>query len=208
MMLLAKAFVMFLNRWESKALDRSQISEELLRERIPVILFDILLKVLDSQEDDGSWSRQREPTAYAILALTALRRLPWVDPFSPEINSRVSRGNEYLIGSKDLWRHGDHIWIEKIAYSNSNLALAYCLAATKSAEGMKGTTCLGQEVSDLLSSSPKMVKSFHMFFSGVPTFSKVPSWKLELWILQAFQFCRRLGRAGLDISPPPQECER
>lgn len=202
MMLLAKAFVMFLNRWESKALDSNQISEELLKERIPVILFDILLKVLDSQEEDGSWSRQREPTAYAILALTALRRLPWVESFAPEIQLRVSRGNDYLIGSKYLWRHGDHIWIEKVAYSNSNLALAYCLAATKSAEGMKGTPCLGQEVRNLLSSSPKMVKSFQMFFSRVPNFSKAPAWKLELWILQAFQFCRRLGRAGLDISIP------
>lgn len=202
MMLLAKAFVMFLDRWESKALDRSQILEELLRERIPVILFDILLKILDSQEDDGSWSQQREPTAYATLALTALRRLPWVKPFAPEIQLRVSRGNDYLNDSKNLWRHGDHIWIEKIAYSNSNLALAYCLAATKSAEGMKGTPCLGQEVSDLLSSSPKMVRSFQMFFSGVHTFSKVPAWKLELWILQAFQFCPRLGRAGLDITIP------
>lgn len=210
MMLLAKGFVMLLTRWESNDLDRSQISEKLLREKLPIILLDILLKILDSQEEDDSWSHQREPTAFAMLALAALRRLPWVEPFAPEIQLRVDRGNDYLLGSKYLWRLGDHIWIEKIAYSNSNISLTYCLAATKAAKGMKGTAYLGHEVSGLLFSSPKMVMSFQRFFSTVPTFSKEPSWKLELWILQAFQFSPRLGRLGLGISVPknPMRCLR
>lgn len=199
MMLLAKAFVMFLTRWESKDLDRSKVSDDLVQEKIPVILLDILLKVLGSQEEDGSWSHQREPTAYAALALMALRRLPWVEPLAQEIQTRVDRGGEYLLGSKDLWRHGDHIWIEKVAYSSSNLALTYCLAATKAAERVGSTPYLGQDVSGLLLSSPKMVKGFHKFFSALPSFSNEPSWKLELWVLQAFQFSRRLGHSGLDI---------
>jgi hypothetical protein len=202
MMLLAKAFVMFLTRWESKDLDRSQVPEELLREKVPVILLDILLKVLDGQKEDGSWSQQREPTAYAMLALAALHRLPWVEPFAHEIELRVSRGNDYLHGLRDLWRLGDHIWIEKVAYSNSNLSMTYCLAATKSAESIGSSPYLGQEVIGLLSSSPKMVKSFQKFFSAIPSFSKEPEWKLGLWILQAFQFSPRLGRSGLGISIP------
>lgn len=199
MMLLAKAFVMFLTRWESRDLDRSKVSEDLVQEKIPVILLDILLKVLDSQEEDGSWSHQREPTAYAALALAALRRLPWAEALAPEIQTRVNRGREYLLGSKDQWRHGDHIWIEKVAYSSSNLSLTYCLAATKAAESVERTGYLGQDVRDLLLSSPKMIKGFHKFFSALPTFSNEPSWRLELWVLQAFQFSRRLGRSGLDI---------
>lgn len=204
MMLLAKAFVMFLTRWESRDLDRSQIPEELLTEKIPVIIFDIILRILDNQEDDGSWSRQREPTAYAMLAMSALCRLPWVESFAPEILSRVKKGSEYLSRSQDLWKHGDHIWIEKIAYSSSNLSLTYCLAAKKSAEGIIDSepTYLGQEVRSLLSSSTKMVKSFQKFFSSVPTFSREPAWKLELWILQAFQFSPRLARLGLNLSIP------
>lgn len=198
-MLLAKAFVMFLARWESKDLDRSQVSEDLVQEQIPVILLDILLKVLGSQEQDGSWSHQRETTAYATLALAAIRRLPWVESLAPEIQSRVKQSSDYLLGSKDLWRHGDHIWIEKIAYSSSNLSLAYCLAATKSAESLESTPYLGQEVGSLLLSSPKMIKGFQKFFSALPAFSNEPSWKLQLWVLQAFQFSRRLGRSGLDI---------
>ncbi|KKY33775.1 putative terpene synthase family protein [Diaporthe ampelina] len=198
-MLLAKAFVMFLTRWESRDLDRSHVSEDLLREKIPVILLDILLKILNSQEDDGSWNHQQEPTAYATLALAALRRLPWVEPLAPEIQSRVSRGSDYLLGSKDRWMQGAHIWIEKIAYSSSNLSLTYCLAATKSAGSVESVPYLGQEVSSLLFSSPKMIRSFHKFFSALPAFAKEPYWRLELWILQAFQFSSRLGRSGLDI---------
>lgn len=59
MMLPAKAFVMFLGRWEPKDRDPSKVSEDLLREKIPVILLDILLKVLASQEEDWSWSHQQ-----------------------------------------------------------------------------------------------------------------------------------------------------
>lgn len=199
MMLLAKAFVMFLTRWEFKGLDRSKVPEDLVQEKVPVILLDILLKVLDSQEEDGSWSHQQEPTAYATLALTAIRRLPWVESLAPEVQSRVKRGSAYLLGCKDLWMHGDHIWIEKIAYSSSNLSLTYCLAATKSAESVESTPYLGQGVSGLLLSSPKMIKGFQKFFSALPAFSKEPPWKLELLALQAFQFSRRLGRSGLDV---------
>ena len=112
MMLLAKAFIKFLIRWESGDLDRDQIPDDLLREKIPVILFDILLKALGSHEDDGSWSHQHEPTAYAILTLVALRSLPWIDSLTPMIQSRIDQGREYLLRSQDNWEKGDPIGIE------------------------------------------------------------------------------------------------
>lgn len=117
----------------------------------------------------------------------------------PEIQSRITGGSDYLIGSKDLQRHGTHIWIEELSYSSNHLSLTYCLAATRAAEGVESTPSLGREVSGLLSSSPKMIMYFQGFFSTLPEFTSEPSWELEHWILQAFQFSRRLGRSGLDL---------
>ena len=201
MMLLAKAFVMLLSRWENGDLKEQDLPIGLISERVPILLMDILIRTLDRQSPNGSWDSLNEVTAYALITLASLIRVPWFRSIEAEITDRIDQARQFLDRNRDNWSHAEYLWIEKVAYSSSNLSKMYCLAAMKATEGRKHSNTLGDKVKGLLQMPAKMTKAMATFFSKIPMFTDTPLWKLEVSVAQALQFVPALGRIRLDIFP-------
>lgn len=104
----------------------------LFNEQLPVASMQILITLISSQEEGGSWGDMCELTAYAILTLSSLARLPWLrdelDQYG--VSSCISRGKSYLeVSGRSEWAKGRYIWIEKVTYASPLLSEIYCHAA-------------------------------------------------------------------------------
>jgi len=201
MMLLAKAFVMLLSRWEKGDLKEQDFPAGLISERVPIVLMDILIRTLDRQSSNGSWDSLNEVTAYALITLAYLSRVPWFQSIETEVADRIKQAREFLTRNRDSWSQAEHLWIEKVAYSSTNLSKTYCLAAMKATECGIHNDMLGDMVNSLVQTPPKTAKAMAGFFSKIPMFIDTPLWKLEVSVKQALQFVPALGRIRLDIFP-------
>ena len=104
-----------------------------IQARTPVILVQILAKLLSSQSSDGSWGPKNcaETTSYAILAVVAIASLPYIQGLEMEIKHALERGHEALSLMKDGWAKPHSLWIGKLDYGSKILSEAYSLVAMK-----------------------------------------------------------------------------
>lgn len=168
-MLLSQALVRLLRVWDSGHLtglsDRLAIPSRLTNQ-IPVVLFQILVRTLRSQDPTGYWgSQSRETTACAVLILVYLSSLPWASALEPEIEAAIALGRLFLgqsISSSSWFEEPDQLWIDKVFYGSTVLSQNYCLAAMNApiADDMWGNAVL-----DLTSVPLKSVDAFLHFFS-------------------------------------------
>ncbi|KUI74130.1 Copalyl diphosphate synthase [Cytospora mali] len=101
-----------------------------LREEIPMVSLHVLMRILRTQESNGSWGNICEVTSYGVLALVSLEKLPWVQQLDKgRIISSMALGKSFLHSNRSEWGRGHYLWIEKVTYSSSVLSEAYCLAA-------------------------------------------------------------------------------
>ncbi|KAI0889799.1 Ent-kaurene synthase [Annulohypoxylon maeteangense] len=133
MMLLSQVFV----RLEQRTRDEGEgLRDEIftraphLKQHIPMISLQILIKTLSSQELNGSWGNICEVTAYAILTLSSIAQLPWIQQLQDyEIMASINRGKSFLELHRDQWSKGHYLWIEKVTFASNVLSETYCLAA-------------------------------------------------------------------------------
>ncbi|KAL9122767.1 MAG: hypothetical protein Q9187_000684 [Circinaria calcarea] len=201
------ALVRLLRVWDSGRL--SGLSDKLaipsrLSDQIPVVLFQILVRTLRSQDPTVSWgSQSHETTAYAVLTLVYLSSLPWASALKPEIEAAIASGRLFLgqfISSGSWLEEPDQIWIEKVSYGSTVLSQTYCLAAMNApmADDMWGNAVL-----DLTSVPLKSVEGFLHFFSRLPLFQtpEKSKWKLRSLLIEGYLFLPRLKRISRDIFP-------
>ena len=192
--------MLFLKRWGKGDLDADAIPKKLLHQDIPRTLLDILARTMRLQEADGSWESKREVTAYAVLTLTPLLSLPWVDFLRPEGIACMYRGKAYLENSRNQWKDAERLWIEKTVYSSSHLSQAYCLAASKI---VVPTAVVSQRVVDLFPAQVSMkIAKMSGFFSQVVPFRGESKWKLQLSLLQSATYSAALKDWRYTIFPP------
>ncbi|KAI0444326.1 hypothetical protein F4803DRAFT_573310 [Xylaria telfairii] len=116
---------------------RSDLARELfkslpdLEDQIAIITLDCLRSLLLQQEISGAWGGNIcEVTSYAILTLTSLLSLPWVEQVEVSlVVAALTRGKAFLYLQRDQWSCGHRLWIEKVNYACDTLSQAYCLAA-------------------------------------------------------------------------------
>ncbi|KAI2628670.1 hypothetical protein GGR54DRAFT_357025 [Hypoxylon sp. NC1633] len=102
-----------------------------LRDKISMVSLHILMRLLHSQQKDGSWDGICEVTSYGVLALISLAKLPWVQQLDlGGIIDAVAHGKAFLLSKREEWSRGHHLWIEKVTYSSDVLSEAYSLAAS------------------------------------------------------------------------------
>lgn len=102
-----------------------------LQERIPMLTLHMLIRILHSQHATGGWDNICEVTSYAMLALSWLSRLPWIQQLG-DINAIVTamlQGKRFLYTKQSEWVEGRYLWIEKVSYASNLLSETYCLAA-------------------------------------------------------------------------------
>ncbi|XDG06996.1 hypothetical protein ABKA04_006611 [Annulohypoxylon sp. FPYF3050] len=133
MMILSQAFVRLNQITREEGFFRNEIFTRAphLRQHIPMISLQILAKVLGSQELNGSWDNICEVTAYAVLTLSSMIQLPWIQQLQDDgISASINRGKSYLDLHRKRWKEGHYLWIEKVTYASNILSEAYCLAAS------------------------------------------------------------------------------
>ena len=75
-----------------------------MRDRIPIVVVQILAKIISSQNDDGSWGPQdsADSTAYAVLALNTVINLPYLQALKVETQYALEQGRQALGLMRDL----------------------------------------------------------------------------------------------------------
>ena len=101
-MLLAHALVQLLRRWDHEEL--ADLSMDLVRDRIPIVLVQILARTIQSQDAYGSWGQGScEVTAYGVLNLTTLSSIPWATSVLAEVLSAIELGRRFLTENHQSW---------------------------------------------------------------------------------------------------------
>ena len=167
MMLAAQTLTKLLQQWDCDNLE--SLPEELVRDQIPVVLTQILIRTLQAQGTDGSWAQGAcEITAYAILSLVSIATLPWVAMLTAYTLPAIERGKQFLAENHSRWQEPCYTWVEKVTYSSTLIAKTYCLAAMK----VSPPSCSwSTKLQDLTHIPLNSVKKFVQFYSGVLLFS-------------------------------------
>ena len=196
-MLLAQALTRLLRIWGMG--DLPGVKKQLMQERVPVVLMQILIRTLQTQSSDGSWAKGSvEVTAYAVLTLSSVASLPWARPILPYIEGAIKLGKERLLENVQKWNVADRIWIEKVSYGSVALSQGYCIAAMNTPI----VTCSewGATIEEMFKSIPlDAVADFQQFFSRLPLFSNETEWKLRASLIEGYLFLPQLKRIRLDV---------
>ncbi|TID14750.1 CAAX prenyl protease 1 [Venturia nashicola] len=180
--------------------DNSQLPDlpsDLLRDRIPVVLFQALVRCLKSQESDGSWRHSVEATSYAVLALANLTSLPWLDAIAEDVHKTIQSGRQYIETHRQN-NGAEHLWIEKVSYGSESLYKAYTLAAL---HVPAPTDQFGDKVKALASIPWKNVFKFAKFYSMLPIYSSTPEWLLRASLVEGYLFLPRLEQMRHALFP-------
>lgn len=191
-MLLAQSLGRTVRLWAQEVLPGLPV--QLLQEAL-VVLFQILVRLLATQNEDGSWDEKREVTSYSILAITAVASMPFAQPLQPKIDEAVTRGREYLVRTLGTVTQPEHLWIEKVAYGSWVISQAYILAALK---------CQREDVPpriwDILpEQSLNAVLKPVSFYKMLPVFSSAPDWLLVASVIEGFLFQSRLKQKCTEV---------
>ena len=203
-MLLAQAFVSLLSLWDQRLLD--YMPQDLVRDRIPMVLTQILNRILLSQEPAGCWESENslEHTAYTILTLKTVQYLPWLAPLRSATTLAVQRGTEFLIRSERFWTNPQLLWIEKVSYGMASLSEAHCLAAIHS------TSCpqlWSNRLCDLIQVPEKAFTQLTCFFSALEMFRDESQWKLQASLLEGLLYLPQLESTKLDVLPRQRDAK-
>lgn len=195
-MLLAEALMRILHLWDKGSL--KLLPETLLRDRMPVVLIQILNRTLLTQKPNGAWDPDNcaETTAYAILTLRAVSPLPWYGLLKEEVSFAIKKGQQYLSQKPHEWAKPKYLWIEKVAYGSTNLSEVYCLAAMKLSEFQHSWS---NRTDSLVEVSEKFVSRFMQFFRTLKEFQDEPIWKLKLSAIEGYVFLPQLKSAPMEI---------
>lgn len=199
-MLLAQGLTLTLSLWDRQIL--KGLPESLIRNRIAIVLAQILSRTLLSQQHDGSWgSGSCEVTAYGILTLKVLAPIPFLRSVASEISAAIVAGRQNLLGNRGRWADLSYVWIEKVSYGSAVLAQTYCFAALHDSNPTHAWSSALIALFDLPMDTQGT--KFAKFLSRLPLFSHLDKDNptLKLSILEGYLLLPRLRAARLDIFP-------
>lgn len=196
-MLLANALLDLVVAWSEGHLTALSL-EELVRADIPIVLSQLFSKTLAGQCEDGSWGHSAERTAYSVLLLAYVSRLPWPVSLRDIALASFLRGKSYLKRHASEWSVGEYIWVEKINYRLPILCETYCLAAMKISADER---VWSSEVKSIFTLSANHLKTMPKFLGQLPIFQDAAPDMLLLAIAEARFYQVKLKIIRLNIFP-------
>ena len=167
-MLLCQTFILLLRRFDAASL--SKPVNDVIEQRVPLVLTQVLSKVLSQQEVNGSWGLSSiELTSYGILALIALADLPLPSIVREEVETAIRLGKIFLVTNYEGHKFDEHLWIEKVTCAMPNIAKAYCLAAIAASST---NMVWSDRTKGLIHMKEDTLKQFSRFFSLLPMFKE------------------------------------
>lgn len=204
LMLLAKCLVRFLKFWEkSQDHNPTESLKDLVDERIPLVMFQVISRIVHSQLDDGSWGTQgsnnaicrREQTAYAILLIADALCLPCHSMVEDVCRDAIRKARGYM-----QCQNGDHetLWVEKVSYRSELVSESYIVAALH-----VDVPTYGEKISHAFLESVPLdrVSRFTKFYAKLPLFESLDAWKIHFALVESYLFLPLLKKVRLDIFP-------
>ncbi|KAK4224889.1 hypothetical protein QBC38DRAFT_396604 [Podospora fimiseda] len=133
MMLLCRAFDLLHQVPAATSQKIFQLAPD-LKEKVPFVSLVITTRLLQTQQSNGSWEDICEVTAYSILTLSSLLKLPSKHHALSLVRyncvaDQLIKSKSWLVGKREEWKRARNIWTGKVTYGSSILSEAYCLAA-------------------------------------------------------------------------------
>lgn len=158
------------------------------------MLFQILLRILEHQQPNGSWGslESSEEISYAVLSLTYLACLPFVDSLSHQVDDAIQRGRTYLGGlvGREL-PESKAIWVNMGSNGSENIRRSFVLAALNTPSRY---CAFGSRIDQLLANvSMGKVDKFTKFFTALPLFKGVDEWRIRAWLIEGYLFMPELS---------------
>lgn len=199
-MLMSEALIRLLKLWDAGVVN--PLSDELLLDKVVLVLFQALFQTLQKQNASGSWGLKpsREITAYAIIALSNLASLPFLGDLSAQIQTAIERGRSYIQFDEEA-PSIEYNWIAKTTFSPIHVSKAYILAALKT---KSPKYVLGSSLNKFLGISQTGLRQYMRFYCKLPRLQDVPSWKIQGCILEGFLYLRQLKLVRLDMFGRPK----
>ena len=197
-MLLAEVCIRLLFLWDTGRLEN--FPEELLREKLPITLIQVLNKTMLDQEKDGSWTSNKssETTAYGVLTLQSLSSLPWLTLVNEDILYAIRLGQGFLEELEESWTEPVKVWIEKVAYGSTCLSEAYCIAAMRAS---KPSYNWSRRTASLATIPEQAILDILGLCSAFETFYREPHFNIIASAIEGFFFLPQLRSTRLDILP-------
>ena len=179
-----------------------ELSQHLLTVKIPVTLFQMVVRALQSQRSDGSWGTNgsREETAYAIVALANLASLPYTEIIRDQIETAISCGRKSLssrcIARDSMLGSDDFIWVGKIGYGVEHVCRSYILAAMHVPVPMYRPSTVSSGAPPVSAGS---VENFTKFYLRLPMFNAYEAWRVKAWLIEGYLYLPELARVRLDV---------
>lgn len=180
-------------------LNQVNVPDNLLSKAM-VLLFQILLRILEEQQSNGSWSslESNDETSFAIISLTYLACLPFVAPLSHQIAEAVQRGRNYLGALVDRELPANKtIWVKLGSNGAENIHHSLILAALNIPlrDRVIGTR-VNQSLANL---STEKLDKFTKFFTTLPLFKDVNEWRIRAWLIEGCLFMPELSNWRFEI---------
>ncbi|KAL7928807.1 Ent-kaurene synthase [Trichoderma chlorosporum] len=193
-MLLASALYRLLSVHASGSL--SNLAADVIKKDVPIVLVQLLSRVLCGQQDNGSWGDSVERTSYGTLMISYALKLPWPHTIRQHAEAAFIKAKEYLAAHFDERATGDYLWIEKVTYKLPTLAEAYCLAAlNSSSKGQSWTS----EVEQIFKTDNIKMAKMAQFFGQLPLLQGLSAAAMALAVHEAAMYSSRLKEVRLDI---------
>lgn len=176
-----------------------------LTEEIPMISLHILTHLLREQKPDGSWDNVCEVTAYGVLALTSLLRLPWMQHLDEKrVVEAITLGKSFLNTHRSKWATGHYLWVEKVTYGSGLLSQVYCIAAAsigipsraqeEVAASLRAHVCIEPRTLTGMRKTGELV-------AHTPLFLATDAWVLRAAEVQACFAKKMLERTPIQVFP-------
>ena len=198
-MLLVQALTHLLKLWDDGLL--SILADDLIRDRIPIILCQALIRTLQAQNSDGSWGNNNsdesthEETAYSILILARVSSVAFPKPLQLRLIAAIEEGRKILLSQDEKAKY---LWIEKVSYKPDAIYESYRLAGLNIAVP---PLQLGSRIESLFAIPMERVSKFTKFYSQLPLLSGLATWRLQASLIEGYLFQPLIKRVRLDIFP-------
>jgi hypothetical protein len=191
-MLIAQAFVKILELHELGHLQL--LGQDIVEERIPIAICQILLRTLATQGEEGDWNKSVEETSYSVLTIAQCLRLLWNRPATATLEDSLERGKDYVRKSYPLEKKHCYLWVEKTTYEPELLKTAYCSMAVHTSRSPQ-QRCSTPGFSIPESHSESIVHLFSM----LPNFTCQDLASVNLILVEASHLSKFLRRLRQEI---------
>ena len=197
-MLVSQSLVKLLEMWDKDLLPA--LNDDLIRDELPLVLFQALSRTLQRQRASGFWGRTDSPeeTAYSLLAIAALATLPFVRPVDEDIENAICKGRSALKSRAGAVSSAEYLWIEKVTYSSPILCETYILAALN-ATNQLAKPVYTKQPTDLI--NVKKVNKFLPFYQKLLTIGTLPAWRIRISLMEGCLFAPFLSKVRFEVFP-------